>query len=148
MQTIDRRRTWACLDLPPKSTDTNQMNYYLPEELILISCRYRTDSCSPRKTVLSLFLENNEHALGLFFFFRRTERPDRTNGHKWRLVWMELGIYYCRCRWTRTAHQHAVGASWHALKVIVRTDLAGEAIKILDEPKHGFLPRNGTNSHE
>ena len=35
--------------------------------------------------------------------------------------------HYCRWTWTFIAHQHPVVVSWHVLKVIVRTDLAGEA---------------------
>ena len=55
----------------------------------------------------------------------------------------------CRWKWTLLAHQHA-DVSWHVRKVVIRTDLAGEAQDSgwTDGPKHGFLPRNGTNDHE
>ena len=58
------------------------------------------------------------------FFLRRTERPDRTGTNK---VLFDGDRHHCRWRWTRFAHQHAVAVPWHAQKLIVRSDLAGEA---------------------
>ena len=68
--------------------------------------------------------------LGPFFFFRRTERPDQTGTNK---VLFHGDIPHCRRRWTLIAHQHAVVVSWHAQKWLTRP-------KILDGPKHVFLP--------
>ena len=39
-----------CLNPPPKSTGTNRMKHYLPDELVLIGCRHRTDSMQPEKS--------------------------------------------------------------------------------------------------
>ena len=44
--------------------------------------------------------------------------------------------------------QHAVAVPWHAQKVIVRTDLSGEAQDSGWTQTRFFLPRNGTNGHE
>ena len=62
--------------------------------------------------------------LNLFFSFRRTERPERTGATK---ILFDGDGHDCRWRWTLVAHKHAVVVSWHAQKVIVRSDLAGEA---------------------
>ena len=59
-----------------------------------------------------------------FFFFRRTERPDRMRTNK---VLLDGDGHHCRWRWTLIAHQNAIVVSWHVPKLIVCTDLAGEA---------------------
>ena len=41
----------------------------------------------------------------------------------------------------------AVAVPWHAQKVIVIVVIWLARPKILDGPKHDFLPRNGTNFH-
>ena len=69
----------ACLNPPPKSTGTNRMEDYLPNEFALIGCRHRRDSMQPEKNI---FLKREEHVFDPFFFLRRTERPDRTGTSK------------------------------------------------------------------
>ena len=68
------------------------MEYCLPDELVLIGWRHRTDSMQPEKTV---FQEEEEHVLEPFFFFRRTERPDRMGTNKvpgTRLIEMDITV--------------------------------------------------------
>ena len=83
--------------------------------------------------------------LDSFFFFRRTERPGRTGANKVFCL-MEIDItvdgggHVLRtntlllCRGMRKRLSFVV--TWLAMP------------KILDGPKHDFLPRNGTNGHE
>ena len=59
------------------------MDYYLAYELVLIGYRNRTDA---DKTV---FYKEEEHVPDLFFFFTRTEQPDRTGTNKSRLKEMD-----------------------------------------------------------
>ena len=89
----------ACLNPPPKRTGTNRMQYYLPDELVLIGCRHRTASMQPEKNSfqpigrrrtclvqlgpLHDFIYPNMSWTPFFFTdFRRTERPDRTGTSK------------------------------------------------------------------
>ena len=105
----------TCLNPPPKSTGTNRMQYYLPDELVLIGCRHRTDSMQPEK---NSFLGRGTCVGPLFL------QKDLTGANK---VLFDGDWHLCRWRWTRFAHQHAVAVPWHAQKVVVRSDLAGEA---------------------
>ena len=54
----------ACLNPPPKSIELNRMEYYLPDELVLIGCRHRTDSMQPEK---SSFLGRGRTCVGRLF---------------------------------------------------------------------------------
>ena len=79
-----------------------------------------------------------------FFFFRRTERPDRTGTIKSCL--MEIDI-------TVDGDGHVSRTNTLLLCRGMRKRLSFVAIwlaspKILDGPKHAFQPKNGTNGHE
>ena len=42
----------SCFNPPTESTETNRMGYYMSDKLVLIGCRYRTDSMQPEKNSL------------------------------------------------------------------------------------------------
>ena len=71
-----------------------------------------------------------------FFFFRRTERPDRTGINK---VLFDGDGHHGRRRWTLIAHQHAVAVPWHAQKDIVIVLIWLARPKIVDGPRHDFF---------
>ena len=75
-------------------------------------------------------------------FFRRTDLLDRTRPNK--VLFDGDSLHCCRRRRTLIAHQHAVLG--HVQKVIVRTDLVGDAQDFELDPKHGILPRNKERS--
>ena len=50
-----------------------ELNIYLPDELVLIACRHRTDSMQPVKNSVL----GRTCVWDPYFFLRRTERPDR-----------------------------------------------------------------------
>ena len=77
------------------------------------------------------------------FFFRRTERPDRTGTNK---VLLESGIIV-------DGGGHVLRTNTLLLCHGMRKRLSSVMIwlsrpEILDGPKHDFLPRSGTNGHE
>ena len=100
------------------------MEYYLPDELVLIGCRHLADSMQPEKN--SFLGRARTFVWPLFlFFFRRTERPKWTGTN---IVLFGGDGRHCRWRWTHTfLHKHAVVVWCHAQKVIVRAGFAGEA---------------------
>ena len=68
-----------------RALDRTEMECYLPDEVVLIGCRHRTDSMQPERNSFSWKRKNMILTFDPFFIFRRTERPDQTarpNGHK------------------------------------------------------------------
>ena len=73
-----------------KSTGTNRIASYLPDELILIGCQHRTDSMQPEE---NSFLGRT--CVGPFFLLQE-DRTARPNGHQQSLVFDGDGHH---CRW-------------------------------------------------
>ena len=95
--------------------------------------------CPPPATVMS-----NSIYCDPFFFFRRTERPDRTGTNK---VLFDGDWHHCRWRWTRFAHNTLLLCRGMRKRLpFVVIWLARP--KILDGSKLDFSSRNGTNGHE
>ena len=80
VQASNRSQRWlrACLNPPPKSTGTNRMDYYLPDELVLIGCRHRTDFMQPDK---NSFLGRGRVCVGPLFLLQE-DRTSRPTGHR------------------------------------------------------------------
>ena len=110
----------ACHIPPRKSTWTNRMGYYLPDQFVLIGCRHRTDSMQPEK--------NSVVGIGRIsvwaHFLIQEDVTGRPNRNKWGILW-RLTCQYLEV--DTFCAQDAVAVLWHAQKVIVRSDLAVEA---------------------
>ena len=105
----------------------------MPDELVLIGCRHPTDSIPPEK----LCSRKRGTCVGPLFLLQedRTARP--TNK-----VLLDGVGHHCRWRPTLVAHEHAVVVSWHVQKVIILTDLAGEAQESRWTPNDHERPRS------
>ena len=76
------------------------MEYYLPDELVLIGYRKQINSMQPQKK--NDIWKRRSKSL-IYFWFRRTERPG-PNGH---IVWFDADGHHRTWRWTLIADQHA-----------------------------------------
>ena len=79
----DKETHRACLT-PLQGTGTNRMEYYLPDELVLIGYRHRTDSMQPEKNSV---LGRGRICVGPLFL----PQEDRTGTSKsflWRWTWL------------------------------------------------------------
>ena len=132
----------ACLNPPPKSTGTNRIEDYLPDELVLIGCQHRTDSMQPEKC--SFLGRGRTCVLTPFSPSGGPNGPTERAQIKYCL--MEIYI-------TVNGGGHISRTTRCCCARGMRKRLSSVLIwlarpKILDGPKHDFLPRNGTNGHE
>ena len=139
LEGVKTRPERACLDPLHGALERTEWKYYLPDELILIGCRHRTDSMQPEK---NSFLGRGRTCVWIPSSGGPNGPTERAQNNLF-----DGDGYHCRWRWTHFAHQHAVVVSWHVLKIIEFVIWLSRP-KILDGPKHGFLPRKGTNDHE
>ena len=113
------------------------MEYYLPDELVLIGCRHRIDSKQPGK---NCFLGRGRTSVPPLFRLQE----DRTGTNE---VMFDGDDITVDGRWTHFAHSTLLlcrGMGKRLSFVVIW--LARP--KILDGTKHDFVPRNGTNGHE
>ena len=74
MLSRDTRNGWGRVLTPlQRALGRTELNIYLPDELVLIACRHRTDSMQPVKNSVL----GRTCVWDPYFFLRRTERPDR-----------------------------------------------------------------------
>ena len=111
----------ACLNPPSESIGTNRMEYVLSHESVLIGHGKRKRISTAREK--QYILEEGGEMLHPFFFFGRTERPDRTGTNS---ISFDVDGHHRRWAWTPNCAQQRVGVVACA-KYAVHTDSAGEA---------------------
>ena len=107
----------ACLNPPPQraeSIGTNRMKYYLPHELVLISCGKRIDSVQPEKNSISR--KGKKKCCTPFSCLGGPNGPT---------VREQIAIVLSR--WTPPKMDVDTNFPWHVQKITVCADSSGEA---------------------